>query len=82
MRTGTTMIGVGRAIPTMAIGWIATDAALRAARGEAIQDQDTAQSAVTMVREFHDNTIGGLSKTLTIVSVGYAIAKDVGRIVL
>lgn len=82
MRTGTTMIGVGRALPVMAVGWVVTDAALRAARGEAIQDQDTTQDVVTMVREFHDQTIGGLSKTLTIASVGYAIAKDVGRIIL
>lgn len=82
MRGGTTMIGVGRAIPTMAVGWIAVDAAQRAIEGQPIQDQPITTQAKQGWSMFNENTLGGLNQAITLGTVGYQVSKTVVEIIL
>jgi len=82
MRGGTTMIGIGRAIPTMAVGWIAVDAAQRAIEGQPIQDQPITAQTKEGWSMFNENTLGGLNQAITLGTVGYRVSKTVVEIIL
>jgi len=75
MRGGTLMIGVGRAIPTMAVGWIATDAAMRAIEGQPIQEQPIADLITLGVNEQAQTFVRGVSTIATAVTIAPSLVR-------
>lgn len=75
MRSGTAMIGVGRAIPTMAMGWIAMDATQRAIEGERIQDQPIADTVMQGWNVWSEHTRGTLGFALATVPTTVHVVK-------
>lgn len=75
MRSGTVMMGVGRAVPVMALGWIASDASMRALEGEAIQDQPIADSVTMGLGEFAANTYAGIGFVLGVAPIASGVIK-------
>lgn len=76
MRSGTAMIGVGRAIPTMALGWIAMDATQRAIEGERIQDQPIADTVMQGWNVWSANTREGLGFVLGVAPIATTVLKS------
>lgn len=76
MRTGTAMIGVGRAIPTMAMGWIAMDATQRALEGEPIQDQPIADTVMQGWSALTTNTTRGIGFALGVAPIATTFLKS------
>ncbi len=81
MRGGTTMIGIGRAIPTMAVGWIAVDAAQRAIEGQPVQDQPITTQTKEGWSTFTENTLGGLNHAITLGTISYSVTKTLVEII-
>ena len=75
IRGGTLMIGVGRAVPTMAVGWIATDATMRALEGERIQDQPITDSIILGIDSFRHSTSSGFRTLMVTVPIATSIVK-------
>lgn len=69
------MMVAGRAIPLMAIGWIATDATMRVMEGEPIQDQPITSELKDSWYQVNQNTITGLNTAISVAPVAYAVSK-------
>ena len=76
------MMGVGRAIPIMAVGWIATDATMRVMEGEPIQDQPITSELKHSWYQVNQNTITGLNTAISIAPVAYGVSKTLLAVAL
>ena len=82
IRGGTIMMGVGRAIPIMAVGWIATDATMRVMEGEPIQGQPITSELKHRWYQVNQNTITGLNTAISIAPVAYGVSKTLLAVAL